>query len=465
MGKVIILAGAPAAASLDFSAMPSRPGIETLPIWKGRGECGINDSDNASTFDHPQWRVVSRAVEDRESQIPPQESWTAEGLEVSQPPTVDSSRHLYGDTEFATLTQASTAVLTTMQQTTFDAGRWQVGSFGTSTLSFDQASMSFCLPNALPDAAPGMQQPRPASLAATTSQALLEHSLAVHDALPSSMPHMDLPSLQVNGVVEETTLSFSQSESFSFTSTILPLPTAMPQWQPLTHLVDVPSSTYLLSLAPQTVTVNVVAAIVSIGVPRIVESNRNRNNNSRQNRPPASLVELVVGDETRSGFSLTIWIDSGGPQQSGTLTLAAILPTLAPHDIILIRHLALNVFGAKVYGSSLRRDQTKIHVLHRGQLSRPEQKDYGPFGDALFSTAHLAAAAHLGAQTVSSSLPTGWQLLEKTARVRDWALQCVLAHPIGGRKSGTGPNDAEGKKLEERDKMAPTWMLPPADTQ
>ncbi|CAK7565604.1 MAG: hypothetical protein SEPTF4163_003526 [Sporothrix epigloea] len=477
MGKVIILAGAPDAASLDFSAMPSRPVTETLRSRKGRDEYGVFKSGITSTFEHPQWRVVSRGIEDGESQLPPQESWTADDHEESQPPTVGNSRHMYGDAEFAALTQASTGSLATKQQTTSDASRWQAGSFGTSTLSFDQASMSFCLPNALPDAAPEMQQPRPASLtatdkdadkgidAATMSQTLLEHSLAVHDALPSSMPQMDLPSLQVNDIDEEKTLSFSQSESFSFTSTVPPLPTAIPQWQPLTHLVNVPSSAYLLSLAPQTVTVNVVAAIVSIGIPRIVESNRNRNNVSRHNRLQASLVELVVGDETRSGFGLTIWIDSGRPQQSGALSLAAILPTLAPHDIILIRHLALNVFGAKVYGSSLRKDQTKIHVLHRGQLSRPEQKNSGPSGDVLFSPAHLAAAAHIGAQIGPISLPAGWQLLEKTARVRDWALRCVLLHPTDGRGSDTGPNDAEGTKLGERVKMAPSWMLPPADTQ
>ncbi|CAK7265139.1 hypothetical protein SEPCBS119000_001360 [Sporothrix epigloea] len=460
MGRVTILAGAPDAATLDFSDMMSRPEMGTRYGWKGRSGRNSIDFGNIGASDHPLWRVVSRGIVDDKARTTRLESQATESSDTSQASAVYSAHHPYGKAE----SQASTGIL---------AGCWDRGSSGASTLSSAQASMPFCLPGALDETAPRQQQPRSASTidddtdaAANASLAFLEHSLAVHDALPSSVPRLDLPSLPVSQgafVVDETTLSFSQSVSICHS--LPPLPATLPPWQPLLHLANVPSPAYLLSLAPQTVTVNVVVAVVSIGSPRIVESTRTKNSNGCRNRPPAELVELVVGDETSSGFSVTIWLDGAGTRQGGTLTTAAILRSLAPHDVILIRHLALHVFGTRVYGSSLRRDQTRLHVLHRGRLSRPQQID-GPVGSALFSPSHLAAAASLDAQTVSS-LPLGWQLLEKTARVRNWALRCVLVDNklIGDGATGAGQEDIESREPEAGVTSAPTWMLPPADTQ
>ncbi|CAK7226188.1 hypothetical protein SBRCBS47491_006146 [Sporothrix bragantina] len=300
------------------------------------------------------------------------------------------------------------ATLESTRRSTQDAAIWQRGSFGHSATSFDEASMSICLPDALPETAQQLSRLHPTVVsqaadgyidAATTSQEFLEYSLAVHEALPSSMPQIDLPNMPANDSFDETTQSFSQSTSFSLLSTVPPLPTDIPHWQPLTNLVDVPSASYLLSLAPQTVTVNLVVAIVSVGVPRVIDKNNgNRNSNNRRDRRPVSLVELVVGDETGSGFGLTIWMDGGGGQQQ--------------------------------------------------------------------QTTHIAAAAHLRVKE-DSGLPVAWQLLEKTARVRDWALQYVLVdgHRFDSGDGGASQNNPNGSNEEMRSKTTPAWMLPPADTQ
>ncbi|CAK7240366.1 MAG: hypothetical protein STHCBS139747_001805 [Sporothrix thermara] len=477
MTRIIVLAGAPDAASLDWSTLdlePTSSFAKELRDWQDRGDSSTNAGDKSSSFDHPQWRIIPPAATvNGERSLHP---------EAGKAALADS---LYGPAKFVALTPATQE---STQRSAQDGGiLWPTASLKQPTMSFDESSLSINLPHALSEAAPEAapegaralarlpQQPStlPYQTAdayvdtTTTSQEFLEYSLAVHDALPSSMPEVDL--LEARGTDasfdDETTLSFSESTSFFLHPTLPPLPVDIPRWQPLTNLVDVPSAAYLLSLAPQTVTVNLVVAIVSVGVPRVIDGgNRDRNNNSnnpgRRDRPPASLVELVVGDETRSGFGLTIWMDGGGQYPDSTSTLARLLSTLAPHDVVLLRHIALHVFGDKVYGSSLRKDQTKMYVLHRGgRLMRRRQLEE-PGGDALFSSAHLAAAARLGTTEDDAGPSTGWRLLKKTAIVRDWALQYVI---VNGHQVGCAE---EGSEHDTRFETAPrTWMMPPPDTQ
>ncbi|CAK7209914.1 hypothetical protein SCUCBS95973_000605 [Sporothrix curviconia] len=489
MGKVIILAGAPDAASLDLAA------IELKPERAGQSDSSI-DASAASALDNPQWRVVPPRANANEAQA-------AACPEAEIPTTLSCSHHsgkpvagsphphlLRGQAAFLTLTPATQKAQERTQQSTQDETFWQRGSGSLgqpATVSFDETSLSIRLPDALLEETAPQLPPHPPHLlasqatdgyldAATTSQQFLEYSLALHNALPSSMPQTDLPGIHDDSTsFDEMALSLSQPPlpSSSRLLSAPPLPAEIPRWQPLTHLVDVPNAAHLLSLAPQTVTVNLVVAIVSVGAPRVVDNVGNKYSNGQRNRrPPASLVELVVGDETRSGFGLTIWTEGGAQQQqqqqqqqNSTSSLAALLPTLAPHDIVLLRHVALHVFGDKVYGSSLRKDQTKMHILHRGCLSQQSQTTESA-SDALFSPAHLAVAAHLVAQE-DSGLPAGWQLLEKTARVRDWALQFVLVdgRPFGNDERGAGQGDADNGEREVRPKTVPAWTLPPADTQ
>lgn len=471
MGRTIFLAGAPDAASLDWTAIEPEAEPGTIRPWQT--DIGSTDIDASS---HPEWRVVPSEVPGEAQAAQPNMRRPVETDEVAwtdtstgQPETTDNRPYLsYGRAEFLDLTQATQNSTQNSTQKSTQDGTQQAGSLAISSL--DETSLSFRLPIALPQMSPHLSSLPPPTASFTSSQEFLEHSLAVHDALPSSLPFFDLPPIYETGAsFDETTMSLSESVSLSFPSKALPpLPADIPRWQPLTHLADVPSAAYLLSVAPQTVTVNLVVAIVSVGAPRIV-GNDNNQNNRRRDRPPASLIELVVGDETRSGFGLTIWMDgaSGSTGPAGPSSLATILPSLAPHDVVLLRHVALHVFGDKVYGSSLRKDQTKMHILHRGGRSGHLQRVLA--GDALFSAGYMEAAARQLQQTssstqASSSYPADLRLLAKTARVRNWALRYVIVDGAGGGSESLESLEGDGGGRPRQDARQ-AWMMPPADTQ
>ncbi|KAK0743162.1 hypothetical protein B0T18DRAFT_414605 [Schizothecium vesticola] len=123
---------------------------------------------------------------------------------------------------------------------------------------------------------------------------------------------------------------------------------------------------------------------------------------------PSPLVEVLVGDDTRAGFAVTFWL--GG---SGSSPLAA----LRPGDVVLLRNVALNAFQGRVYGSSLRRGMTRVDLLYRAREGE---------GEGYYDAGDLRRAEGGHAQ------------LEKTRRVRDWAVRFV------------GRGEAEGKGKGKR---------------
>lgn len=132
---------------------------------------------------------------------------------------------------------------------------------------------------------------------------------------------------------------------------------------PLNDVHEIPSAAYLEEIAPQTVTVNLVVGIIALPSPRQVTVGR-RWGRERQ----AQLVEMLVGDDTRAGFEITIWLrqerDSDGIsfQRNG---LELEMQKLRPQDIVLLQNIALCTYRGKVHGQSLRRDVTKIQLLYR----------------------------------------------------------------------------------------------------
>jgi hypothetical protein len=76
------------------------------------------------------------------------------------------------------------------------------------------------------------------------------------------------------------------------------------------------------------------------------------------------IVEVLVGDDTRSGFRVTCWLPvlADGMRQS---PLEQALSTLRLRDIVLIRAVALNSFRGQVYGQSLRDNMTKVDLMSR----------------------------------------------------------------------------------------------------
>lgn len=178
---------------------------------------------------------------------------------------------------------------------------------------------------------------------------------------------------------------------------------------PVYDLQSIPTAAYLESIVPQTMTVNLIVGIIAIQPPRRVVT--------RQWKTEFDIVEMVVGDETRTGFGVNIWLT---PERSAVAAktkqidrLGRSLAMLRPQDIILLRTVGLSSFQNRVYGQTLRGGMTQVDLLHRRPV---DMTDAGSFHDLL----------------VDQPL-----LFQKARRVSEWALQFVRAtDEAGGHYSG-----------------------------
>ncbi|KAI0537393.1 hypothetical protein GGR58DRAFT_471806 [Xylaria digitata] len=187
----------------------------------------------------------------------------------------------------------------------------------------------------------------------------------------------------------------------------------------LSDLEDLPDAKYLLSISPQTMTVNLIVGIISIAEPRTV---RTRWGTTK------SLIELLVADETKSGFSVTFWMSSE-PSEAN-----ALVRSLRRQDVVLLRNVALSVFMKKVHGHSLRKGQTKIDLLHRRRI---DKDDIG----GIYSMRDVTSTRRAHPQ------------LTKTRKVWEWFL-----HFVGDGGTSLGKRRHNGKPIRR-------WDMPPEDTQ
>lgn len=213
-----------------------------------------------------------------------------------------------------------------------------------------------------------------------------EHSYAVHEDVPSSQ----LAPSSVTG-------SWSSGNESIFTDASLgasgPAAQQVPVSGYISDLKNMPSAVYIRSIEPQTITVNLVIGIIAIPPPRRIRTQRGWDVN---------LMEVLVGDDTRSGFGVTFWL----PLPAIAGDHRSILGALRPQDIVLMRNVALSSFRGKVHGQSLRKQTTKIHLLHRNRIDRT---DVG----GCFTATDL------------SSVDEANSLKEKSRRVREWVLNFV----------------------------------------
>ncbi|KAK8136440.1 hypothetical protein PG984_004380 [Apiospora sp. TS-2023a] len=251
------------------------------------------------------------------------------------------------------------------------------------------------------------------------SQSLLndfyDHSLAVHQDVRSSQLPSESSVMGSQSFL--TTLSYEDSFSEGASSQAdrtLGLGNAR-----LSNLSGLPNATHLKAIQPQTMSVNLIVGIISIAEPRTVTTKWGSSK---------SLVELLVGDETKAGFSVTFWLTATGNAANET---DAILRNLRRRDVILIRNVALSEFKTKVHGHSLRKGLTRIHLLYRQRL---DEEDVGGF---------------YSIRDLSSTSATHPQLL-KTARVRQWVFD-IVAQPIYA-----GQDNRQGLRR---------WEMPPDDSQ
>ncbi|KAG7412728.1 hypothetical protein Forpe1208_v009249 [Fusarium oxysporum f. sp. rapae] len=224
-----------------------------------------------------------------------------------------------------------------------------------------------------------------------------DHSLALHNSIPSS---------QLDSF-EETTF---EETSFMTTSSTRHLDMGETVPSHLSDLEDIPPARRILALNPQTVTLNIIAGIISIAQPRTVTTRWGRS---------LSLVEILLGDDTKTGFAVTFWLAEENDA-------AAEISALRRQDVVLMQNVALHVFKDKVYGQSLRRGMTKVSLLWRRD------------GSGLYSTRELSKRGQMHPQ------------LQKAKQVKDWVLKFVGADV--------------GAKTRARKKRV-SWDRPPDDTQ
>ena len=253
-----------------------------------------------------------------------------------------------------------------------------------------------------------------------------EHSFAAHDELQSS---------QIVGAVSSDGFSFSTTtETDSFESFISDahsqkqIVDARLHSGAIVDLKDIPNAAYLHSIVPQTITVNLAVGVISVSEPRRIIP--------RKGRRVIELVEMLVGDDTRAGFGVNIWIPpaqaqiSNGPRALENNILRDEVLQLRPRDVILARRVALGSFRSKVYGQSLRRGMTSLDLLYRNLVDA--QDTQGAF-----------KAKDLDANT------DGSDQLGKVKRVKDWVVQFVRA-------------GSAGSKGEKAPKLDPTKTVRPS---
>lgn len=229
-----------------------------------------------------------------------------------------------------------------------------------------------------------------------------EHSFAIHENSTQILGRASFES----ALTEEDEEPSSLPEIDPLTDAHAQLATSRLASGPIINLKDLPNARYLRSINPQTMTVNLVVGVISISQPRTITT--------RKTQQKVDLVELLVGDETRSGFSINIWLPVASHDGSNALkhrgevngSLGVQMSRLRPQDIILMRNVALSSFRDKVDGQSLRRGMTSIDLIYRNMLDSHDIK-------GTFSARQIERASPENAR------------MDKVKRVKEWVVDFV----------------------------------------
>jgi hypothetical protein len=241
-----------------------------------------------------------------------------------------------------------------------------------------------------------------------------EHSFAVHEDIPSSQIVNPASFEDVSFVTEpeESSMAFTANSEIDSRAQLTLTRLACGH---LSDLKEMPNAAYLHSITPQTMTVNLVVGIISISQPRSIKT--------RQGGRSVELVEMIVGDDTRTGFGINIWLPS--PQESSHALprdgeLRTEILELRPRDIVLVKQVALSSFKGKVYGQSLRRGMTTLGLLYRSVIDTEDRR-----------------GAFRAKELIDNDV--GDPQVRKVKLVKDWVVQFVGATtalpPSNGRKT------------------------------
>ena len=236
-----------------------------------------------------------------------------------------------------------------------------------------------------------------------------ERSFAIHEDLPSSQI-IDFDTSNQTSFVTTSPDHISSQDAPD--SIILPKTPTKPQPLSghLTNLEDIPNATYIRSINPQTMTVNLIVGIIAIPPPRTIKA--------RKTGRMLELIEMIVGDETKAGFGINLWLP---PSENLLEDLKGVTSDLRPRDVILVRNVALSSFRANIYGQSLRRGLTKIDLLYRVVVDRYDRR-------GAYSAQELDDIGMTDPQ------------IEKVKRVKEWVtlFVCEEVRRVDGERFGRG---------------------------
>jgi hypothetical protein len=172
----------------------------------------------------------------------------------------------------------------------------------------------------------------------------------------------------------------------------------------LDELRGIPSAAFIRSIQPQTKTVNLVVGIMVIYPPQTVTVGRWSGRERTM-----QLMEMLVGDDTRAGFHISVWLPNSSVCDQGSAcrgTLEAQAGKIRIRDIVLLGNVALRTYQGKVHGQSLPRNLTTVELLYRRNM------DDSDTGGIYTSRALLGSA---GDDAV----------LTKVKQVRQWLIDFV----------------------------------------
>ncbi|MCJ1230345.1 hypothetical protein MMC12_007018 [Toensbergia leucococca] len=238
-----------------------------------------------------------------------------------------------------------------------------------------------------------------------------ERSFAVHDEIPSSQIVTPTPAADTTFTTNSSDFSTSFSPDASRKSSDRPLCTR-PVSCRLSDINEIPNAAFLQSITPQTMTVNMIVGIIALPQPRTIIT--------RKGGRTLELIEMLVGDETKAGFGVNIWLSPSNEKHSKTFqekNIRCDASHLRPQDIVLMRNVALSSFRGKVYGQSLRKNMTTLELLYRTVLGRNERK-------GIYDYQKLGKGNERDLQ------------VSKVNRVREWVLDFVGVGTRVPRKAG-----------------------------
>lgn len=194
--------------------------------------------------------------------------------------------------------------------------------------------------------------------------AFAEHSIAFLEGTARSSLKSTGGSIDATMQSFYSALSEAEQEPMIGSATVARITSSLT----ITNLRDVPNAGQIQKIGPKPV--NLLVAVIAVRPLRTVQLRRR---NAQMN-----IAEVVVGDETKAGFTITVWLVPEEKQASRPGDLRSDVMSLRPGEMVLFSNIALSAYKGCVYGQSLSMHNTcrgtsvlrlQGHHLEQGGLS------------------------------------------------------------------------------------------------